>query len=65
MRKHDDRHFGEPKLLSGENAAVAGNDHIVGADQHQVLRTPNSAIEPALLAQSDRPNASVRCGHRG
>ena len=36
MRKHDDWHFCETKLLGGENAPVTSDDHIVGADQDRV-----------------------------
>ena len=36
MRKHNDRHFGQAELLGGQHPAVAGDDHVVGADQHRV-----------------------------
>ena len=66
MRKHDDRNLGEPKLLSGENAAVAGDDHIVGADQHRVheaelgnrardLRNLIARMRPSVADIGDQP----------
>jgi len=36
MIEHDHQHLGEAEQLRGENAAVAGDDHVVGADQHRI-----------------------------
>lgn len=66
MRKHDDRNLGEPKLLGCENAPVAGNDHIVGADQHRVheaelgnrardLRNLIARMRPRVADIGDQP----------
>ena len=66
MRKHDDRHFGQTELLGGEHAPMAGDDHIVGADQHRVheaelgnrtrdLRNLIARMRPRIADIGDQP----------
>ena len=36
MIEHDHRHLSEAQALRREHAAMAGDDHVIGADQHRI-----------------------------